>query len=93
MRIRFVDEANLEFLDTVSYYKKQRPDLGQRFKTEVDQSIRWLAEHVQALTKVDLMKLEPAAFGLSSILNHSQVQFFQLLLIDFTRRIDHQVSC
>ena len=56
MRIRFVDEANLEFLDTVSYYKKQRPDLGQRFKTEVDQSIRWLAEHVEAC------KLRPGAY-------------------------------
>ena len=48
MRIRFVDEASLEFLDRVSYYRERRPELGRRFKEEVEQSIRWVAEHVDA---------------------------------------------
>lgn len=28
MRIRFVDEAGLEFLDAISYYQTQQPELG-----------------------------------------------------------------
>ena len=39
MRIRFVDEASLEFLDRVSYYAERHPELGRRFKEEVEQSI------------------------------------------------------
>jgi len=48
MRIRFVDQASLEFLDTISYYKNQRVELGQRFKAEVERSVRWIAEHIEA---------------------------------------------
>jgi hypothetical protein len=56
MRIRFVDETRLEFLDAISYYNKQQPKLGQRFKVEVEQSILWLAEHVEAC------KLRPGGY-------------------------------
>ena len=48
MRIKFVDEARLEFLDTISYYENQQLGLGRRFKSEVDQTLRWLAEHSEA---------------------------------------------
>jgi hypothetical protein len=39
MRIRFVDEARVEFLDGISYYEKQQPKLGRRFKVEVEQTL------------------------------------------------------
>jgi hypothetical protein len=42
MRIRFVDEAAAEFLDVVSYYERQQPKLGRRFKEEVEQTLLWL---------------------------------------------------
>jgi plasmid stabilization system protein ParE len=48
MRIGFVDEARIEFLDCISYYEKQQPKLGRRFKVEVEQNILWLAEHSEA---------------------------------------------
>lgn len=48
MRIRFVHEANLEFLDTISYYETERPGLGRRFKAEVEQSLHWLRDHSEA---------------------------------------------
>ena len=39
MRVRFVEEAQLEFLDSVAYYGRIAPELGRRFKQEVDQAI------------------------------------------------------
>ncbi len=45
MRIRFVDEARVEFLDGISYYEKKQPGFGRRFKVEVEQTLRWLSEH------------------------------------------------
>ena len=48
MKIRFVDEARVEFLDGVSYYEKQQTKLGRRFKLEVEQTIVWLADHPEA---------------------------------------------
>lgn len=39
MTVRFVEEARLEFLDSVSHYQRIGPELGRRFKLEVDQSI------------------------------------------------------
>lgn len=48
MRIRFVDEAGLEFLEGISFYQAQQPELGHRFKAEVEQSTLWLAKHPDA---------------------------------------------
>ena len=31
MKITFVEEARLEFLDAISYYEDEQPGLGQRF--------------------------------------------------------------
>jgi hypothetical protein len=56
MRIRFVDEARLEFLDAISYYEKQRAGLGERFSTEFEQSALWLATHT------DSCKLRPGGY-------------------------------
>jgi len=56
MRIRFVDEARLEFLDAISYYQKQQSELGHRIKVEVEQSTLWLATHVEAC------KLRPGGY-------------------------------
>jgi hypothetical protein len=35
MKIKFVEEARLEFLDTISYYENHQLGLGGRFKSEV----------------------------------------------------------
>lgn len=48
MRIMFVEEARLEFLDAISYYKKQQPALARRFKVEVERSTLWLTDNVEA---------------------------------------------
>lgn len=45
MTIRFVDEAQLELLDAISYYEEARSGLGQRFKDEVDRCVLWIADH------------------------------------------------
>lgn len=45
MTVRFVEEAQLEFLDSVAYYGQIRPELGRRFKQEVDQLIDWALAH------------------------------------------------
>ena len=45
MRIRFADEASVEFLNGISYYEKRQTNLGRRFKLEVEQTIRWLANN------------------------------------------------
>jgi hypothetical protein len=47
MRIKFVDEAGIEFLDGVSYYEKQQSGLGRRFKAEVEQTLLWLIDHTE----------------------------------------------
>jgi hypothetical protein len=43
--VRFVEEARLEFLDSVAYYRRIGPELGRRFKQEVDQLIGWAVAH------------------------------------------------
>ena len=43
MTIRFVDEAQREFLNAISEYEEVRAGLGQRFKDEVDRCILWVA--------------------------------------------------
>ena len=48
MKIYFLGDARKEFLDAISYYKRHQPELANRFKAEVEQSITWLAEHVEA---------------------------------------------
>lgn len=45
MTIRFVAEAQREFLDAIVDYEDARSGLGQRFKNEVDRGILWIAEH------------------------------------------------
>lgn len=45
MRVRFVEEPQLEFLDAVAYYMEIGPELARRFKQEVNQLIDWAAAH------------------------------------------------
>jgi plasmid stabilization system protein ParE len=47
MKIRFLEEAKLEFLDAISYYESEQPGLGQGFKNELDRTMLWLAERPQ----------------------------------------------
>lgn len=56
MKIRFVEEAQLEFLDAISDYEAARSGLGQRFKDEVDRSVSWIADHPE------LYRLRPSAY-------------------------------
>jgi plasmid stabilization system protein ParE len=43
--VRFVEEAQREFLDAISAYEEVRAGLGQRFKDEVDRCVLWIAGH------------------------------------------------
>jgi len=45
VKIAFLQEAQSEFLDAISYYESSRPGLGKRFKKEVDRTVLWLADH------------------------------------------------
>lgn len=45
MTIRFVEEAQTEFLETISYYEDARGGLGVRFKDEADRCVLWIADH------------------------------------------------
>ncbi len=45
MIIRFVEEAQREFLEAISAYEEARVGLGQRFKDEVDRCVVWIADH------------------------------------------------
>jgi len=42
---RFVEEAQSEFLDAISYYEEAQAGLGARFHDTVDSAILWIAEH------------------------------------------------
>jgi hypothetical protein len=42
--IRFVEEAQSEFLDAISSYEEARTGLGRRFKEQVDRSVSWIAD-------------------------------------------------
>ena len=56
MTIRFVDEAQREFLDAISDYEEARAGLGQRFKDEVDRCALWIADHPE------LYRLRPGSY-------------------------------
>lgn len=45
MTIRFVEEAQDEFLDAISYYEEARIGLGHRLKVEVDRCVARVAAH------------------------------------------------
>jgi hypothetical protein len=48
MNIIFLKEARQEFLEKVSQYEAEQIGLGNRFKDEVDRSLRWIAQNSQA---------------------------------------------
>jgi plasmid stabilization system protein ParE len=54
--IRFVEEAQHEFLDAIAEYEEARAGLGQRFKEEVDRCVLWIAAHPQ------LYRLRPVSY-------------------------------
>jgi toxin ParE1/3/4 len=56
MNVIFIEEAKREFLDGISYYAAAHPDLGRRFKVEVDRCILWIAEHPE------LYRLRPSGY-------------------------------
>ena len=56
MTIRFVDEAQSEFLDGIADYEEARGGLGRRFKDEVDRCIMWVADHPE------LYRLRPGGY-------------------------------
>ena len=56
MTIRFVEEAQTEFLDAISYYEEARAGLGARFKDAVDRSVLWIADHPE------LYRLRPGGY-------------------------------
>lgn len=56
MTIRFVEEAQREFLDAISYYEKSRAGFGRRSREEVDRSILWVADHPE------LYRLRPHSY-------------------------------
>jgi plasmid stabilization system protein ParE len=56
MKITFLREAELEFLDAISYYERQQPNLGRRFKDEVDRSLLWLA------ARPEVCRLRPSGY-------------------------------
>jgi plasmid stabilization system protein ParE len=45
MKIRFLKEAQREFLAAISYYDRQEKGLGQRFAAEIDRAVLWLTKH------------------------------------------------
>lgn len=45
MIIRFVEEAEREFLEAVSEYELARRGLGQRFRKGVEQCITWVSKN------------------------------------------------
>ena len=56
MTIRFLDEAQSEFLDAISDYEDARGGLGQRFKDEMDRCVLWIAAHPE------LSRLRPGSY-------------------------------
>lgn len=56
MNIRFIEEAQSEFLDAISYYEEARSGLGIRFKDEVDRCVLWIADHPE------LQRLQPGGY-------------------------------
>ena len=45
MKVRFLAEARLELIDTVSYYEGEFEGLGERFWNEVDEHVEWIARN------------------------------------------------
>lgn len=56
MRIVVLPEAADEFDDATDHFEQEQPGLGQRFRDEVDQHIRWIAEHAE------LSRLRPGGY-------------------------------
>jgi hypothetical protein len=54
--IRFVEEAQSEFLDAITSYEEARAGLGRQFKDQVDRSVSWIADHPQ------LYRLRPGGY-------------------------------
>jgi len=54
--IRFVEEAQREFLDAIADYEEARSGLGRRFKDEVDRCVSWISDHPE------LYRLRPTSY-------------------------------
>ena len=57
MKLLVLPQAADEFEDAVGRYEDKQPGLGQRFRDEVDQHIRWIVGHS------DVPRLRPADTG------------------------------
>ena len=47
MRIITLDDAALEFAESVAYYEKKEQGLGNRFRDEIVTMVEWISEHPQ----------------------------------------------
>jgi plasmid stabilization system protein ParE len=56
MKIEFLAEARLEFLEVLSFYEDKQGGLGRCFKDEVDKSVRWIASNP------DLLRVRPGGY-------------------------------
>lgn len=45
MTVRFVEEAQQEFLDVIHYYEKAEVGLGRRFSAEPERTVQLLRSH------------------------------------------------
>ena len=45
MTVRFVQEAQQEFLDVIRYYEEAEPGLGRRFSVELQSAVQRLGDH------------------------------------------------
>ena len=56
MIIRFIEEAQSEFLDAISGYEEAHTGLGVRFKNEADRCI------LSIVSRLDLYRLRPGTY-------------------------------
>lgn len=56
MNVRFVEEAQRELFDAISYYEEAHAGLGRRFKDQVHRSVVRIADHPE------LYRLRPGEY-------------------------------
>ncbi len=56
MTVRFVEEAQREFIEAVTYYEDSQVGLGWRFKDELDRSVSRVSENPE------LLRLRPGSY-------------------------------
>ena len=87
-KVSFHGEARLELLDQISYYEKEQPGLGQRFRAEIESAVALAASQpfIGSRYKYGTRRVFPRKFPCSVVYIPRDSEIVILAVAHFRRK-------